>query len=57
MGYLRTYAGDDGASRLEDGELKGPLTGVVSGVPPLLVSGPYAGSGITFVECLEDASA
>jgi quercetin dioxygenase-like cupin family protein len=56
MRYLRVYAGDDGTSRFEDVELKGTLTSIVEGVPPLLVSGPFACSGIAFVEEPEEAS-
>jgi quercetin dioxygenase-like cupin family protein len=56
MRYLRIYAGGDGASRFEDVELEGTLTRVVDGVPPLLVSGPFACSGIAFVEQPEEAS-
>ena len=55
MRYLRIYAKDDGASRFEDVELKGSLTHVVDGVPPLLVSGPFACREITFVEQPNDA--
>ena len=55
MRYLRVYAGDDGTSRFEDVELKGTLTPIVEGVPPLLVSGPFACGGIAFVEEPEDA--
>jgi quercetin dioxygenase-like cupin family protein len=50
MLYLRIYAEDDGASRFEDVELEGTLTHIVDGIPPLLVSGSFACSGITFVE-------
>ncbi len=50
MRYLRVYSGEDGASRFEDVELAGTLTRTVEGVPPLLVSGPFACSGIMFVE-------
>ena len=56
MRYLRVYAGDDGASRFEDVELEGALTRIVDGVPPLLVSGPFACSGIMFVEQPKEAS-
>jgi hypothetical protein len=54
--YLRIYAGDDGASRFEEVELKGTLTHIVDGVPPLLVSGPFACRGIKFVEVPKDAT-
>ncbi len=56
MRYLRIYAGDDGASRFEDVELHGTMTHIVGGVPPLLVSGPFACREITFVEQPRDAS-
>src|SRR5438445_784600 len=56
MRYLRIYAEDDGASRFEDVELEGTLTNVLDGVPPLLVSGPFACSEITFVEQREYSS-
>jgi hypothetical protein len=56
MRYLRIYAGDDGCSRFEDVELQDSLTHVVDGVPPLRVSGPFACTGITFVEQPKDAS-
>jgi quercetin dioxygenase-like cupin family protein len=56
MRYLRVYSGDDGSSRFEDVELKGTLTHIADGVPPLLVSGPFACSGITFVEQPREAS-
>jgi quercetin dioxygenase-like cupin family protein len=56
MRYLRVYAGDDGASRFEDVELKGAPVRVAEGVPPLLVSGPFACSGILFVEQPKGAS-
>ncbi len=56
MRYLRVYAGDDGASRFEDVELEGTLTRIVDGVPPLLVSGPFACSGIMCVEQPKEAS-
>jgi hypothetical protein len=46
MRYLRIYAEDDGTSRFEDVELKRKLTHIVDGVPPLLVSGPFACSEI-----------
>lgn len=57
MRYLRIYAGDDGGSRLEDIELPASLTRVADGLPPLLVSGPFACSGIIFVEQQKEASA
>jgi hypothetical protein len=50
MQCLRIYAEDDGTSRFEDVELKRKMTHIVDGVPPLLVSGPFACSEITFVE-------
>ena len=56
MRYLRIYAEDGGASRFEDVELEGTITHIVNGVPPLLVSGPYRCSEITFVEQRGDAS-
>jgi hypothetical protein len=55
MRYLRIYTGDNGSSRFEDVELKGTLTEVVNGLAPLLVSGPFAGTGIMFVEQPENA--
>jgi quercetin dioxygenase-like cupin family protein len=55
MQYLRIYAADDGASRFEDVELEGARTHIVDGVPPLLVSGPFNCSQITFVEQPKDA--
>ena len=54
MRYLRIYAEDDGASRFEDVELKGTRTHIVDGVPPLLLSDPFACSEITFVEQPKD---
>ncbi len=57
MRYLRIYAGDGGASRLEDVELEGTLTHTINSVPPLLVSGPFGCSEITFVEQPKHASA
>lgn len=56
MRYLRVYAAEDGASRFEEVELKGTLTRIADGVPPLLVSGPFACSEITFVDEPEQAS-
>ena len=56
MRYLRVYAENDGASRFEDVELEGTLTRIVDGVPPLLVSGPFACNGIMFVEQPKEAS-
>ena len=56
MRYLRIYAEDGGASRFEDVELEGTMTHIVNGVPPLLVSGPFGCSEITFVEQPKDAS-
>lgn len=56
MRYLRIYAGDDGGSRLDDIELPATLTRVADGLPPLLVSGPFACSGIIFVEQQKEAS-
>jgi hypothetical protein len=50
MRYLRIYAGDDGSSRFEDCELNGKLTEFASGIPPVLLSGPFACAGILFVE-------
>ena len=55
MRCLRIYAEDNGASRFEDVELKGTRTHIVDGVPPLLVSGPFECSQITFVEQPKDA--
>ena len=55
MRYLRIYAEDGGASRFEDAELQGTMTHIVRGVPPLLVSGPFRCTGITFVEQPKDA--
>lgn len=55
MRYLRIYAEDDGASRFEDVELEGTRTHIVDGVPPMLVSGPFNCSQITFVEQPKDA--
>ena len=55
MRYLRIYAEDGGASRFEDVELEGTMTHIVNGVPPLLVSGPFGCSEITFVEQPKDA--
>jgi quercetin dioxygenase-like cupin family protein len=56
MRYLRVYAGDDGGSRFEDVELEGTPTRIADGIPPLLVSGPFACSGIMFVEEPKEAS-
>jgi hypothetical protein len=56
MRYLRVYASANGDSRFEDVELQGTLTHIVDGVPPLLVSGPFACREITFVEQPKDAS-
>src|SRR5687768_12165015 len=56
MRYLRIYAGDDGGSRFEDVELPASPTHLVDGVPPLLVSGPFACTEVTFVEQPQDAS-
>jgi quercetin dioxygenase-like cupin family protein len=56
MRYLRVYAGDDGGSRFEEVELKGTLTRVLEGFPPVVVSGPFACSGIAFVEEPEEAT-
>jgi hypothetical protein len=56
MRYLRIYAGDDGGSRFEDVELPASPTHIVDGVPPLLVSGPFACTEVTFVEQPQDAS-
>ncbi len=56
MRYLRVYAGDDGASRFEDVELQGAPARIIKGVPPLLVSGPFACTGITFVEEPKEAA-
>jgi hypothetical protein len=56
MRYLRVYASDNGDSRFEDVELKGILTHIVDGVPPLLVSGPFGCREIKFVEAARDAS-
>src|SRR5215469_1591686 len=50
MRYLRIYAGADGSSRFEDCELNGKLTEFASGIPPVLLSGPFACAGILFVE-------
>jgi quercetin dioxygenase-like cupin family protein len=50
MRYLRINADVDGTSRFEDLELKGTMTHIVDGLPPLSVSGPFACSEITFVE-------
>ena len=55
MRYLRIYSEGDGASRFEDVELEGTMTHIVDGLPPLLVSGPFACSGVTFVEPPKDA--
>ena len=55
MRYLRIYAEDDGASLFEDVELEGTMTHIVDGLPPLLVSGPFRCSEITFVEQQKDA--
>jgi len=50
MRYVRIYADADGTSRVEDLELKGTMTHIVDGLPPLSVSGPFACSEISFVE-------
>jgi hypothetical protein len=55
MRYLRIYAEEDGASRFEDVELEGTRTHIVDGVPPLVASGPFKCSQITFVEQPDDA--
>ena len=55
MRYLRVYASDNGDSQFEDVELKGALTHIVDGVPPLLVSGPFACQDIRFVEVPKEA--
>ena len=54
MRYLRIFAEDDGASRFEDVELDGTMTYIVDGVPPLLLSGPFECSEITFVKQPKD---
>jgi quercetin dioxygenase-like cupin family protein len=56
MRCLRIYAGDDGGFRFEDVELPASRTHIVDGVPPLLVSGPFACTGVTFVAQPQDAS-
>jgi hypothetical protein len=56
MRYLRIYAGDDGGSRFEDVEFPASPTHIVDGVPPLLVSGPFTCTEVTFVEQPQDAS-
>jgi hypothetical protein len=53
---LRIYAGDDGGFRFEDVELPASRTHIVDGVPPLLVSGPFACTGVPFVAQPQDAS-
>jgi mannose-6-phosphate isomerase-like protein (cupin superfamily) len=54
--WIRALPEDDGASRFEDVELEGTLTHIVDGVHPLLVSGSFACSEITFVDQREYAS-
>ena len=55
MRYLRVFVGGDGRSGFEVVEVVGVPAVTVEGVPPLLVSGPFAAGGITFVEQPEDA--
>ena len=55
MRYLRVYTAENGDSQFEDVELKGTLTHIVDGVPPLLVSGPFACHEIKFVEAPKEA--
>ena len=50
MRYLRIFADGDGRSEFEDVEVEGESAVTVAGVPPLLVSGPFSATGISFVE-------
>ena len=54
---LPSPASAEGATRFEDVELEGTMTHIVDGVPPLLMSGPFECSEITFVEQPKDAAA
>jgi quercetin dioxygenase-like cupin family protein len=53
---LRIYAGDDGGFRFEDVELPASRTLILDGAPPLLVSGPFACTGVTYVAQPQDVS-
>ena len=50
MRYVRVFADEGGRSGFADEEVTGEATVPVSGVPPLLVSGPFPVRGLTFVE-------
>lgn len=56
MRYVRIYADERGKSRFEEVVVDGHERHIVGGLPPLLLSGPYAASEIVFVEQPPDAA-
>jgi hypothetical protein len=56
MHFVRISATDDGGSKFDDVLVEGEPRHVVDGVPPLLLSGPYAATSIVFVEQPADAA-
>jgi hypothetical protein len=50
MEYVRVYADEDGESHFEDARPEVTEQQIADGVPPLLITGPFAVSALTFVE-------
>jgi hypothetical protein len=50
MEYVRVYADEDGESHFEDVRPEVTEQQIADGVPPLLITGPFAVSALTFVE-------